>query len=51
MAMVSGWVTVSSPKDISALRRSKNLKFGTKVASSTRMMRTLRFWEKKFFYL
>jgi len=39
---------VFSPNDISGLRRPKNIKFGTKVASSIRMMCALRFW-KKFF--
>jgi len=41
-------MTVVSPNDISRLRRPKNVKFGTKVGFSTRMMRTLDFW-KKFF--
>jgi len=36
-----------SPNDISRLRRPKNVKFGTKVASSTRMMRALRFYREK----
>jgi len=40
-----GWVTFS-PNDISAQRRPKNVKFGTKVASSTTMMGALRFLEK-----
>jgi len=40
--------TVYSPNDISGLRRPKNVKFGTKVASSTRMMHALRFLEKRF---
>jgi len=31
-------VTVFSPNDISGLRRPKNIKCGTKVASSMRMM-------------
>jgi len=35
-----------SPNDISWLRRPENVKFGTKVASSTRMMHTLRFLGK-----
>jgi len=35
---VGGWVNVFSPND-----RAKNIKFGTQVASSTRMMHTLRF--------
>jgi len=39
-------VAVFSPNDISGLRRPKNVKFGTKVASSRRMMRALRFLEK-----
>jgi len=42
------WVTVFSPNDISGLRRSKNVKFATWVASSTRMMLTLTFLEKVF---
>jgi len=41
-------VTVFSPNDISGLRRPKNVKFGTKVASSMKMMNTLRFLEKGF---
>jgi len=45
---VSGWVAVFSPNDISGLRRPKNDKFGTKVASSTGMMRALIFFEKVF---
>jgi len=45
---VPGWVTVYSPNNIASLRRPKNVKFGTKVASSTRMMRTLRFLKKVF---
>jgi len=36
------------PDDISGLRRHKNVKFGTKVASNTSMMRTLRFLEENF---
>jgi len=40
------WVTVFSPNDSSGLRRPKNVKFGTKVASSTRMMYALRFLVK-----
>jgi len=39
-------MTVFSPSDISGLRRPKNVKFGIKVASSMRMMHTLRFLEK-----
>jgi len=42
-------VTVSSPNDISEeLRRLKNVKFGTKVVSSTRtrMMCALKFLER-----
>jgi len=42
------WVTVLSPNDISGLRRPNNIKFGTKVASSMRMIDTLRFLEKFF---
>jgi len=41
-------VTVFAPYDISGLTRPKNIKFGTKVASSMRMMCTLRFLEKVF---
>jgi len=33
---------------VSRLRRPKNVKFGTKVASSMRMMSTLQFLEKVF---
>jgi len=43
---MSVWVTVFSPNDISGLRMPKNVKFSIKVASSTRMMRALRFLEK-----
>jgi len=39
-------MTVFSPNDISGLRRPKNVKFGTKVASSTRMIHALRLLEK-----
>jgi len=39
-------VTVYSPNDISGLRRTKDVKFNTKVASSMRMMHALRFLEK-----
>jgi len=46
ISWVSDWVTVFSPNDISGLRRPKNIKFGTKVASSLRMMHALRFLEK-----
>jgi len=43
---LSLWVTVFfSPNDISELRRPKNVKFGTKVASCTRIMHTLSFLE------
>jgi len=49
ISWVSGWVTVFSPTDISELRRSKNIKFITKVASSTRMMCTRRVFKKVFF--
>jgi len=38
-------VTVFSPKDISVLRRPKNVKFGRKVECSMRMMCALRFLE------
>jgi len=44
---LGGWLFFS-PNDISGLRRPKNVKFGTKVASSTRMMHTLRFPETVF---
>jgi len=47
--MSGGWVTVISPDDISGLRRPKNIKFGTNVVSSTRMMRTLRFPQIVFY--
>jgi len=36
--------------DISGLRRPKNVKFGTKVASSVRTIHALRFLEKVFNY-
>jgi len=39
------WVTIFS-KNISGLRRPKNVKFGIKVASSTSMMHTIKFLEK-----
>jgi len=42
ISTVGVWVT---PNDISGLRRPKNVKYGTKVASSMRMMCTLRFLE------
>jgi len=43
------WVgDVISASDISGLRKSKNIEFDTKVASGTRMMHALRFWEKFF---
>jgi len=45
---VSAWETVFSPNDISGLRSSKNIRFGTKVAFSTAMMRTFRFLEIVF---
>jgi len=45
---VHGWVAVFSPNDMLGLRRPKNVKFGTKVASSIRMMHALRFLEKVF---
>jgi len=45
---VGDWVTVFSPNDISGLRRPKNVKFDTNVASITRMMHALRFLEKVF---
>jgi len=35
------WVAGFSPSDISGPKWPKNVKFGTKVASNTRMMRTL----------
>jgi len=41
-------VTVFSLNNISGLRRSKNVKFGTKVASIMRMMHALRILEKVF---
>jgi len=41
-------MTVSSPNDISGLRMAKNVKFGTKVAYSMRMMCALRFLAKVF---
>jgi len=37
------WVIVFSPNDISGLRRPRNVKFVTELASSTRVMRGLRF--------
>jgi len=41
ISWVSGWVTVFSLNDISGLTRPKNIKFGTKVAPSTRMMHSV----------
>jgi len=41
-------VTVFTPNDISGLSRPKNIKFGTKMVSSIRMMCALRFLEKVF---
>jgi len=43
-------VTVFSPKNISGLRRPKNVKFGIKVTSSMRIMYALRFLEKSFLW-
>jgi len=40
-----------SPKDISGLRRPKNVKFGTMVASSTRMMHAVRFFLEKVYLI
>jgi len=39
---------VFSPNDISRLRRPKKVKFGRQIASSTRIMRTLKLLEKVF---
>jgi len=47
ISQMSGWVCFS-PNDMSRLRRLKNVKFGTKVGSSKRMMCTLRFLGKVF---
>jgi len=44
---VIGWLFFS-PNDISGLRRPKNVKFGTKVVSSMRMMHTLIYGKKVF---
>jgi len=41
ISCVDVWVTVFSPNNILGLRRCKNAKFSTKVASSMRMMRAL----------
>jgi len=41
-------MSVFSPNDISVLRMPKNVKFGTKVASSRRRIQALRFLEKVF---
>jgi len=49
ISYLCGWETAFALNDISGLRRPKNVIFGTKVASSTKMMHTLRFSEKKFF--
>jgi len=48
ISWVSGRVTGFSPNDISGLRRPKNVEFGTKVVSSTRVMLALGFLEKVF---
>jgi len=53
ISWVSGWVGVwvgdcFFPNAISGPRRPKNIKFGTKVASSMRMMHALRFLSKVF---
>jgi len=48
VSWVGVWVADFSPNYISGLRRPKNVKFGTKVASSTKMMHVLRFWRKVF---
>jgi len=45
---LAGWLAVFSSNDLSGLRRPQNVKFGTKVVSSTRVMRTLIFLEKVF---
>jgi len=46
---LGGWVVDRFFRsDISGLRRPKNVKFGTNVASTTGMMLELRFWEKVF---
>jgi len=58
VSWVSVWVSVGvcvgdcfvfSPNDVSGLRRPENVKFGTKEASSTRMMCALGFLGKKDF--
>jgi len=46
VSWVSALVNVFSPNDISRLRRPKSVKFGTKVASSMRMLLALRFMGK-----
>jgi len=52
ISWVGVWVSVRvgdfSPNNISGLRRPENVKFGTKVESSMRMMCALRFLEKVF---
>jgi len=42
------WVSDCSPNDISGLRRLNSIKFGTRVASSTRMTHKVKFLEEVF---
>jgi len=46
ISWVCDLVPVFSPNDISGLRSPKNVKLGTKMVSSMRMIRALRFLEK-----
>jgi len=52
MAKSAGWGLSDcfSPNDISGLRRPKKVKFGTKMASSTKISSAFRFLEKTFNY-
>jgi len=48
ISWVFGWVTGFTASDIPGLRRPKNVKFGTSVASGMKMMHALSF-SKSFF--
>jgi len=48
MAKLAGCLSVWVVNNISGLRRPKNVTFSTYLASSMRMMRTLRFFGKFF---
>jgi len=50
ISWVSGWVTVFSSNNMLGPRRPKNIKFGTKVVSSTWMTCALEIFGKSFQY-